>query len=74
VRCKDISTRENALTSSAGLDGSLQTVNIGVIDEQGKFVAATKPASEIAGIVAYFDALELHISSIRPEVGTLTNT
>ena len=59
------------MTYYAGLDVSLRTVNICVIDEQGKFVAEAKLASDVQDIVAYLDDLELDISSIGLEAGTL---
>ncbi len=40
------------MTYYAGVDVSLRTVNICVIDDQGEFVAETKLASDVQDIVA----------------------
>ena len=55
----------------AGLDVSLRTVNICVIDEQGELLAETKLASDVQDIVAYLDDLEFDIESVGLEAGTL---
>ncbi len=60
------------MTYYAGLDVSLRTVNICIIDEQGALVAETKLASDVQDIVAYLDDLELNLASIGLEAGTLT--
>ena len=60
------------MTYYAGLDVSLRTVNICVIDDQGELVAETKLASEVQDIVAYLDDLELDLASVGLEAGTLT--
>ncbi len=60
------------MTYYAGLDVSLRTVNICVIDDQGELVAETKLASDVQDIVAYLDELELDICSVGLEAGTLT--
>jgi transposase len=60
------------MTYYAGLDVSLRTVNICVIDDQGEFVAETKLASDVQEIVAYLDSLELDITRVGLEAGTLT--
>ncbi len=60
------------MTYYAGLDVSLRTVNICVIDDEGELVAETKLASDVQDIVAYLDELDLNISSIALEAGTLT--
>ncbi len=60
------------MTYYAGLDVSLRTVNICVIDDQGELVAETKLASDVQDIVAYLDDLELDLASIGLEAGTLT--
>ena len=60
------------MTYYAGLDVSLRTVNICVIDDEGELVAETKLASDVQDIVAYLDALDLEISSVGLEAGTLT--
>jgi len=56
----------------AGLDVSLRTVNLCVIDDQGELVAETKLASDVQDIVAYLDALKLDLASVGLEAGTLT--
>ncbi|MCP4299176.1 MAG: IS110 family transposase [Gammaproteobacteria bacterium] len=56
----------------AGVDVSLRTVNICVIDAEGELVAETKLASDVQDIVAYLDALELDVASVGLEAGTLT--
>jgi transposase len=63
---------ENAMTYYAGLDVSLRTVHLCVIDDQGERVAETKLASDVQDIVAYLDDLELDIDSVGLEAGTLT--
>ncbi len=60
------------MTYYAGLDVSLRTVNVCVIDDQGELVTETKLASDVQDIVAYLDALESDIVSVGPEAGTLT--
>ena len=60
------------MTYYAGLDVSLRTVNICVIDNQGEFFAETKLDSEVTDIVAYLDDLDLEITSVGLEAGTLT--
>ena len=56
----------------AGIDVSLRTVNICVIDDDGELVAETKLASDVQDIVAYLDDLEFDVESIGLEAGTLT--
>ncbi len=60
------------MTYYAGLDVSLRTVNICIIDEQGELVAETKLASDVQDIVAYLDDLSIEIDSVALEAGTLT--
>ena len=59
------------MTYYAGLDVSLRTVNICVIDDPGELVAETKLASDVQDIVAYLDDLNLEIESVALEAGTL---
>jgi len=59
------------MTYYAGLDVSLRTVNICVIDDQGVLVAETKLASDVQDIVAYLDELSFDIERISLEAGTL---
>ena len=56
----------------AGIDVSLRTVNICVIDDEGELVAETKLASDVQDLVAYLDNLELDIENVGLEAGTLT--
>jgi len=56
----------------AALDVSLRSVNICVIDEQGKICAETKLDSEVEDIVTYLNDLDLNIVSVGLEAGTLT--
>jgi len=60
------------MTYYAGLDVSLRTVNICVIDDLGERVAETKLASDVQDIVAYLDDLKVEIESVGLEAGTLT--
>ena len=60
------------MTYYAGLDVSLRTVNICIIDVQGELVAETKLASDVQDIVAYLDDLNIEIDSVGLEAGTLT--
>ena len=60
------------MTYYAGLDVSLRTVNICVVDEQGNLIAETKVASDVQEIIAYLDALDLDAPSVGLEAGTLT--
>ena len=60
------------MTYYAGLDVSLRTVNICVIDDEGERIAETKLASDVQDIVAYLDDLELDLANVGLEAGTLT--
>ena len=64
--------RENAMTYYAGLDVSLRTVNICVVDNEGERVAETKLASDVQEIIVYLDDLNIEIESVGLEAGTLT--
>jgi transposase len=59
------------MTYYAGLDVSLRTVNICVIDDQGEFVAESKLASDVQDIVGYLDDLNIEIDGVGLEAGTL---
>jgi len=59
------------MTYYAGLDVSLRTVNVCIIDDQGELVAETKLASDVQDIVAYLDEFSIDIESISLEAGTL---
>jgi transposase len=60
------------MTYYAGLDVSLRTVNICVIDDDGELVAEAKLASDVQDIIAFLDELDLEITSVGLEAGTLT--
>ncbi len=60
------------MTYYAGVDVSLRTVNICVIDDEGELVAEAKLASDVQDIVAYLDDLALDLASVGLEAGTLT--
>ena len=59
------------MTYYAALDVSLRSVNICVIDDQGEIKAEAKLDSEVTDIIAYLDKLELKVSSVGLEAGTL---
>ena len=59
------------MTYYVGLDVSLRTVNICVINDRGQIKAETKLDSEVTEIIAYLDGLELEITSVGLEAGTL---
>ena len=55
----------------AGLDVSLRTVNICVVDDQGEQIAETKLASDVQDIIAFLDNLNIEIESVALEAGML---
>ena len=59
------------MTYYAGIDVSLRSVNICVVDDGGKLVAETKLPSDVQDIVAYLDELEYSINIVGLEAGTL---
>ena len=59
------------MTYYAALDVSLRSVNICVINDEGQIKAETKLDSEVTDIIAYLDGLELEITSVGLEAGTL---
>ena len=59
------------MTYYAGLDVSLRSVNICVVDDEGELVAESKLASDVQDIVAYLDELKLDIECVGLEAGTL---
>jgi transposase len=63
---------EIAMNYYAGLDISLRSVNICVINDEGELAAETKLASDVQDIVAYLDDLEFALTSVGLEAGTLT--
>jgi len=60
------------MTYYAGLDVSLRTVNICVVDDQGEQFAETKLASDVQDIIAYLDNLDIEVESVALEAGTLS--
>lgn len=60
------------MTYYAGLDVSLRTVNVCVVNNKGERVAEAKLASDVPDIVAYLDDLELAITRVGLEAGTLS--
>ena len=59
------------MTYYAGLDVSLRSVNICVINDEGEIKAETKLDSEVTDIIACLDGLNLEFASIGLEAGTL---
>jgi transposase len=59
------------MTYYAALDVSLRSVHLCVIDDQGEIKAETKLNSEVTDIIAYLDALELKVTVVGLEAGTL---
>ena len=60
------------MTYYAGLDVSLRTVNVCIIDEQGERIAETKLATEVTDLIAWLDGLALENLQVGLEAGTLT--
>ena len=60
------------MTYYAGLDVSLRSTNICVVDDQGEVISEGKSDAEVADIVAFLDGLDLEISQVGLEAGTLT--
>jgi len=60
------------MTYYAGLDVSLRTVNICVINDQGEHIAESKLASDVQDIIAYLDDLNIEIDGVGLEAGTLS--
>jgi transposase len=60
------------MTYYAGIDVSLRTVNICVVDSEGKQVAETRLSSDVQEIITYFDELEYCIDLVGLEAGTLS--
>ena len=56
----------------AGLDVSLRSVHICVIDDQGELVVESKTDTEVTDIVVFLDALDVKIHRVGVEAGTLT--
>jgi transposase len=60
------------MTYYAGIDVSLRSVNICVVDDEGEVVSETKLPSDVQEIITYFDELEQEIEVVGLEAGTLT--
>lgn len=60
------------MTHFAGLDISLRSINVCVIDDQGDLVAEGKCDAEAADLVAFLDELKLDIAKVGLEAGMLT--
>lgn len=60
------------MTYYAGLDVSLRSTHICVIDDEGELLAEGKTDSEVADIIAFFDELDVEITEVGLEAGTLT--
>jgi transposase len=56
----------------AGLDVSLRSTHVCVIDDGGNLLAEGKTDSEVADIIAFFDELDVELTAIGLEAGTLT--
>jgi transposase len=59
------------MTYYAGIDVSLRTVNICVVDDDGELVAETKLSSDVQEIIAYLDEFEYSVDIVGLEAGTL---
>jgi len=59
------------MTYYAGIDVSLRSVNICVVDDEGELVAETKLPSDVQEIIAYLDELDCNIDLVGLEAGTL---
>ena len=60
------------MTHFAGLDISLRSINVCVIDDQGDLIAEGKCDAEAADLVAFLDELNLDIAKVGLEAGMLT--
>jgi transposase len=60
------------MTYCAGLDVSLRSTHICVIDDDGELFAEGKTDSEVEDIVGFLDELDIEITKIGLEAGTLT--
>ena len=60
------------MTYCAGLDVSLRSTHICVIDDDGVLLAEGKADSEVADIIAFLDELDVEITEVGLEAGTLT--
>lgn len=60
------------MTYYAGLDVSLRSTHLCVIDDDGELLAEGKTDSEVADIIAFLDALDVDFLEVGLEAGTLT--
>ena len=60
------------MTYFAGLNVSLRSTNICVVDNQGKLIAEGKTDADVTGIIAFLEALDVEITEVGLEAGTLT--
>jgi transposase len=60
------------MTYYAGLDVSLRSTHICVIDDDGELLAEGKTDSEVADIIAFLDGLNVDFIELGLEAGTLT--
>ena len=60
------------MTYYAGLDVSLRSTNICVVDDQGELITEGKTNADVADIVAFLDELDVEITEVGLEAGTLT--
>ncbi len=60
------------MTYYAGLDVSLRSTNICVINDDGERIAEGKTDSEVADIVEFLDELDVDLIEVGLEAGTLT--
>jgi len=60
------------MTYYAGLDVSLRSTNICVVDDQGELLAEGKTDTDVADIVGFLDELDVDIAKVGLEAGTLT--
>ena len=60
------------MTYYAGLDVSLRSTHICVIDDEGELFVEGKTDSEVADIIAFLDELGVEITEVGLEAGTLT--
>ena len=55
----------------AALDVSLRSVHLCVVDDEGELISEAKLSSEVTDIIACLDSLDLEISVVGLEAGTL---
>jgi transposase len=59
------------MTCYAGLDVSLRSTNICVVDQQGEVIVESKTDAEVIDIVGFLDGLEIESVEVGLEAGTL---